>query len=275
MVRTQSLARGLVIGVLIASAQAGCSAASKETDPPLSSPDSSAPDATADGGITEAAPPADASGARPVDALVGAYAFAVGHVYDPNNAFVNTIMNDPSIDGIFIGVPWSKVAPSSTTTDFAAIDAWLDAAAAAGKKVSIGIEAGSATPSWVGSADDYLTFTVYNFQQKNCNADLKVPIPWHATYLAAMKDLIDAFAKHLRSNTKRYATVSAIKMTGINNNTFETSLPNEAAATHGACTTTDAAAAWQSIGYTAALVEGAWQAIIGYWGSAFPLCQCA
>ena len=210
------------------------------------------------------------AGARPADALKGVYGLMVGMTYDASNSVIQTVMGNPDVDGVFIGFPWSVVAPTSSTTDFTKIDAWLQAAVTAGKRVSIGIEAGSATPSWVGSPSDYVTFTVYQFEQGTCQSNVQIPIPWHTSFLTAWQGLVQALSKHLAGEPTLFAAVSAIKITGINDSTFETSLPYEAAGTHGTCTTTDAASAWHAVGYTDALVESAWQTIIGYYDAAFP-----
>src|SRR5579859_4821516 len=86
------------------------------------------------------------SGSSPASAVKGAYGFLVGMQYDAKNATIQSVMGNPDVDGVFIGFPWATIAPTSTGQDFSKIDAWLDAAVAAGKRVSIGIQAGSATP---------------------------------------------------------------------------------------------------------------------------------
>jgi hypothetical protein len=214
--------------------------------------------------------PASKSGSTPASALRGVYGFMVGMTYSASDTTIQGVMNNPDVDGVFIGFPWSEIAPSATTTDFSKIDAWLTAAASAKKKVSIGIEAGNGTPSWVGTGSDYVTITVYDYEQQRCQPNQRIPIPWHTSFLDAWTGLVKAFASHLDSEPSLYGTVSAIKVTGINDATYETSLPYEAASTHGSCTTTDDAEAWKAVGYTDALVESAWQTIIDQYATSFP-----
>jgi hypothetical protein len=224
-----------------------------------------------DGTTSDHAAPSGGSpgAAQPADALKGVYGFLVGMDYSATNSTIEGVMGNPDVDGVFIGFPWSDVAPTATTTDFRKIDAWLTAAAAAHKSVSIGIQAGAGTPSWVGTASDYVTITVYDYEQQRCQANQRIPIPWHTSFLDAWKGLVQALAGHLQAEPSLYTSVVAVKLTGINDATYETSLPYEAESTHGSCVTSDDAETWKNVGYTDALVEGAWQTILGYYNDNF------
>jgi hypothetical protein len=224
--------------------------------------------AAADGGVaqngngSDASPIADGGGAS---GMYGAYALF------PKDT---SILSTANIDGAFLGFPWKSLQPTSAAPDFSAIDTWLDAAVAANSHVTIGIEAGSATPMWVyGTPADsslYLSLTEYAFQQQVCQPGQIVPIPWKPAFLSAFGALIDAFAAHVATKPSWMGVIAGMKLTGINNSTFETSLPYTPAQTHGSCVTTDAPTAWKNVGYTDALVNSAWESILPHFDSGFP-----
>jgi hypothetical protein len=203
--------------------------------------------------------------AAPASNMFGAYALF------PSDT---SIFSNPNIDGAFIGFPWKKLQATSAAPDFGSIDTWLNAAVAAHSRLTIAIEAGAATPMWVygtpADASQYLTLTDYAFQQQACQPNQIIPIPWKTGFLSAWTALVDAFAAHVSSNPAWEGVVAGIKLTGINNTTFETSLPYGSAQTHGTCVTTDAAAAWQAVGYTEDLVNTAWQTILPHFSAGFP-----
>ncbi len=201
----------------------------------------------------------------PAEGMYGAY-----YLFPKDTSALTTA----NIDGAFLNFPWSKLQPTSAAPDFSSIDPWLDAAVSAHSRITIGIQAGSATPMWVyGSPADpaqYINLTEYAFQQQVCQPNQIIPIPWKTGYLTAFTGLVDAFAAHVASNPAWIGVLAGVKITGINNATLETSLPYTPAQTHGTCVTTDAPSAWQAVGYTDDLVDGAWQTILTHFAAGFP-----
>jgi hypothetical protein len=219
--------------------------------------------------VTDAATPA------PAAALAGIFTPTFGHKYSPTDPFVTSILDSPSVDGVFVYETWDGIEPNGpANSNWSDLDAWLDAIVAHGKKATIGIVAGAHTPAWVGSPADYLTFTVWEAAPKSCQSNLRIPIPWHTAFLDAWQGFVGRFGAHLSQNPVHDAAVVSIKLTGVNNHSAETFLPNLRSSTYqttnGPCTTTDAPLLWHTVGYTEALVESAWQTIAGYFDQAFP-----
>jgi hypothetical protein len=216
-------------------------------------------------------PPADGSDITDAPTLAGTPAANMFGAYAlfPHDT---SALSTTNIDGAFVSFPWLKLQPTSGAPDFSSIDSWLDAAVTAHSHITIGIQAGSATPMWVynGDASQYLNLTEYAFQQQVCQDGKIVPIPWMSGYLAAYTGLIDAFAAHVHSNPSWDGVLAGMKITGINNTTLEVSLPYTPAQTHGTCVTTDAPSAWRDVGYTDALVNSAWQTILTHYAAGFP-----
>jgi hypothetical protein len=218
---------------------------------------------------------ADAGVPSPAAALAGVFVPTFSHKYSPTDPFVTSILGSPSVDGVFVYETWDSIEPNGpTNSNWSDLDAWLDAIVAHGKKATIAIVAGAHTPAWVGSPSDYLTFTVWEAAAEHCSTNLRIPIPWHTAFLDAWQGFIGRFGAHLAQNPPRDAAVISIKLTGLNNHSAETFLPNLRSSTYqtpnGPCTTTDAPVLWHSVGYTEVLVESAWQTIAGYFDQAFP-----
>lgn len=211
----------------------------------------------------------DASAPAPSTAIQGVYVPTFGKPYNASDGTVATMLDTDGVDGIFIFESWMHLQPTKDTYDWSDLDAWIDAAIAKGKKASIGVMAGSATPSWVGTDSDFVTFTVWASQQKKCLSDERIPIPWHTAYQDAWKGFVEAFAAHLKATPARWDAVTQIKLTGLNGTTAETGLPGVATSTHGTCVTTDAPTAWHAVGYTNDLAISTWKTIASFFDAPF------
>ena len=95
-----------------------------------------------------------------------------------------------------------------------------------------------------------------------------IPVPWDPIFQARWTAFIRAFGQRYDSNP----TVTQVKLTGINYETEEHSLPHsvKASINGGKCKSYNDVANWQSIGYTRVKVMDAWGQIANAYHDFFP-----
>jgi hypothetical protein len=194
-------------------------------------------------------------------------------------------VDSPTVDGFFQSYKWSDVEPADGHYDWSQLDSDLGQIKAAGKHATLGIVAGAYTPAW--AEPQHATFVVapHNGETGGCR-EIVDPVPWNTTYQSNLHQMMQQLRQNL-SAQGLYATVTQLKITGVNEYTDETRLPAEpgtitctrlkrldgtkanGAAAAGVMTT-DATAIWQSLGYTRTKAEDAWKAIADDWATTFP-----
>jgi len=209
------------------------------------------------------------SSAQTAATVSGVYAVnAIG----TNNVLDPQVASNPNVDGLLIRPAWSTLEPAEGVFSWKWTDRIIRLAAAAGKKVSIGIGAGVQTPSWV-YADGAQSFK-FIWDQGGWGPPVcsiaTIPVPWDPVFQTKWAGLISAFAAHYASNP----AVTSIKLTGINSETLETALPlsNNKLITYKAtsCHSYNDPANWQAAGYTRLKVENAWAEIEQDFHAGFP-----
>jgi hypothetical protein len=234
-----------------------------------------------DAGNDAAAPDADAAaldgGLAP--APQGAYLVTFGEPLSGAPQTAALAVN--GLDGVYVSKKWSEVEMSEGTYTFETLNSDLDTAAAAGKKISVGIGAGSVAPSWFcAKAGACLSFVIIpEYDKTQCNG-VELPIPYSTTFLTAWLSLIDQLAADLGASPTRYAAVDVVKITGINGETEETDLPSQPAETHactggsacsgGTCTKPDDTSLWLANGYSLSAVKTAWTTIADHFHQMLP-----
>jgi len=182
----------------------------------------------------------------------------------------------PGVSGFVLDIAWSKIEPARGQFQWDVLDSWLVPALAAGKKVDLGVEAGTYTPSWLyatppdGAGASQLTF-VWSDQggaKGQCTPITMAP-PWDPGFLAEWDAMLNALAAHLKS-LGAYDSVDLIRLTGINTQTDELKLPHTTPASTGLACVTDAIATWQKAGYTPARLLQAWDQITNSYLKHFP-----
>ena len=231
------------------------------------------------------------------------------YVADFFNAPITDLAKDPQINyinGFVQAYKWSVIEPSNGSYDWTHkdsngkndenLDADIQAAYAAHKKIGLAIDTGAFTPAWADP--QFLTFIISSHNGAGPNGakcqSINVPIPWDSTYQANLHSMIQALTSHLKAtrastdpndSTTLYDVVSQVKLTGITEDTEETRMPSEAGnpAISGTpdpgiqCTSgvnvggyvTDAPSTWKAAGYTRSKAEQAWKTMAGYWAAAF------
>jgi len=183
---------------------------------------------------------------------------------------------NPYINGAYLKDYWSDVEPADGAYNWSALDEQMKIAEAAGKKVALGVQAGTKTPSWVyaAGARPFQTITPEGALGNYCQSQ-SVPIPWDPVFLSKWKAFVVAFGAHYA----RDPHISEVKITGIDVTTDETVMPHstgetrtkkKGAAAGKVCTFPNDDANWIANGYTQAKVFGAWKQIAAVFAAAFP-----
>jgi hypothetical protein len=206
------------------------------------------------------------------------------YVYSNNVATLSTgvasslhsSLNVPGLDGIAIAIGWDAIEPSMGQYNWTTLDAWMDEAIAAGKKIDLVVTAGWDEPAWLfqpapaGAGAKELDFTIspHSGQTGKCQAVTMAP-PWDTAFLARWDTLLAAVAAHLKSNGT-YDAVTLVRLTGINRTTEEMRLPAETPQSTGLACVTDAVTMWQQAGYKPSLLLHAFDAITASFKKSFP-----
>jgi len=178
-------------------------------------------------------------------------------------------LDNSSVDGLAIRVSWSTLEPSDGTFNWSKIDAVVATARTHNKKVSISIQAGIHTPSWV-YAEGARTFQFVwdrSWALPLCSV-ATIPLPWDPVFQRKWGEFISALGARYDPNP----IVSFVKLTGINSKTQETILPRTVYENinNGQCTGYDDVANWQAVGYSRTKLENAFHEIAAYFDAAFP-----
>ena len=195
--------------------------------------------------------------------------YGVFDLIHPDARIPQAALSNPSVDGIVLRTGWDRIETADGVYDWTYLDTQIAAAANAGKKVALGVGAGTATPAWV-YAEGAQPFQYIDATSPQTQT---IPVPWDPVFLAKWEAFVQALGNRYASN----AAVVRVDISGINMTTRETKLPRSQGGTvssgQGTWTTTNDVANWVSLGYTRLRVEGAWQAIADTFALAFPQTQ--
>ena len=175
------------------------------------------------------------------------------------------IYANPRVAGITFSSAWAVLEPSSGVFRWAALDARIAAAHAAGKQVMLGAVPGVQAPAWLyaqGARSLAITWP-YSYNFPTCST-VRFPLPWSAVYLQHWTAFIAAFGTHYATDSR----VVGIKIAGINAQTPEQLLP--VATSTGCPAPLSVPAAWAAAGYRPAKLVAAWAAILKATTAAFP-----
>lgn len=114
---------------------------------------------------------------------------------DPGDgaAVYQTYLAKPEVTGIAWRAMWSSVEPSDGSWDWSRLNAALDAAAAAGKRITIHIGAsGGGAPSWLRAAGA-ATYSGSNV----LGGTVTDPVPWDGVYLDRYVRLMQQLSTHI------------------------------------------------------------------------------
>jgi Beta-galactosidase len=178
--------------------------------------------------------------------------------------------------GVYIRLVWRTIEPSPGVYDWSTLDAEVDRALRAGKKISLSVITGGFQPAWLADRDvSTSTFVVGKGGSRRRCVTIRLGWPWDPDYQNAYVAVMKALSQHLRSRPGAYEAVRIVKLTGISQNTEELRLPaaNEQQRWRGRtdpCRQSDAIRTWQEAGYRPDAIVEAWTRMAQGVDEAFP-----
>lgn len=193
-----------------------------------------------------------------------ASAASINGVYalqQPGQLMPTAVLTDPDIDGVALRYRWDSLEPGENRFDWSALDTDVSQAQAHGKKVSLIILPGVATPEWVYAAGA-AKFPVCGATGKMAGAggNVRAPVPWDPVYLEKWK----AFIRALGGRYGQNPSLVLVKITGIGLYSGEFYLMRG-----GACVDQDIAN-WQRLGFTPRKIVSAFESIAAAFAQSFP-----
>jgi hypothetical protein len=189
-----------------------------------------------------------------------------------SNSQTASALANSNVDGLQVTEPWNVVEAQEGVFDWSSIDSVVAAAATAGKKISLGIQAGYVTPAWVytdGAKAFPFVWDKVTDSPTICSIQ-NLPVPWDPVFLSKWQALVAAFGAHYAANP----TIVSVILYGANTATVETILPYTIGEviTDGttSCTGPNYPAKWQAAGYTRTVLENALYQMQGFFVQAFP-----
>src|SRR6185436_16052123 len=181
------------------------------------------------------------------------------------------VLKSPSVDGVFLRLRWDDLHKSADKFDWTFLDSELKRISDAGKKITIGVAAGSHTPEWVyASGVPALNFEEFRKQGEGKKFSVKVPVPYNQKFLDIWTGFIKSFADHLKSKPEIYNAITLVKLTGINETTIEIRLPSQKDVSNEKGKSTDAPSIWRNAGYRPKKILDAWDRITDAYKINFP-----
>ena len=196
--------------------------------------------------------------------------YALGN---PGQPMPQAVLENRNVDGIALRYFWSALEPRDGVFNWSKLDSDIAEATTHGKKVSLSVLPGVATPPWVyeAGAAQFSFFWTQSWGERPC-ARISIPIPWDPIYLSKW----EGFVRELGRRYNRDPTLAIIKITGINSEAAELILPRFGGPGRFTgwgrigCPGSDDVANWQRAGYTRAKIERAWENIADVFAHSFP-----
>jgi Beta-galactosidase len=196
----------------------------------------------------------------------GVFALGIANKRTPE-----AILRDPNVDGVSLLYKWSELEPVQGRFDWRSMDDQISQASAHGKKVSLGIQPGIFSPSWV-YANGARAFTFRwdkPWGPPPCT-QISFPIPWDPVYLGEW----DRFITELGRRYKDQSRLVLVKIEGINAQSPEFLLPHSRSGEHSrplvSCSPSNDLDEWNSAGYRPHRIVSVWQTLAATYGEAFP-----
>jgi hypothetical protein len=184
------------------------------------------------------------------------------------------------VDGAAIMVQWAAIEPSPGNYDFAALDRWVVETVKLGKSISLGVQAGSASPTWLYDAPYNVPKNNFDYNRNPQGAPLctvlTLPSPWNDAFINQFAKMTNDLARHLRELQvpgspagAAYNAVRIVKLTGINNTTEELRLVSNKG-DNGPCHQSNAQEIWAAAGFTPERISSAFTKISDDIATAYP-----
>jgi hypothetical protein len=165
-----------------------------------------------------------------------------------------TVLSNPSVDGVGIRQNWRDLEPTEGIYDWDFLDSQVARVAAAGKKVLLRINTQFAKPDWVTTAVTNAGGVFFTFDKDG--VPTTIPVFWDPTFLAKKKAMIAALGAHFTKN----AAIKIVWTSFANANSEDWSVPH----------TPPDVVNWLAIGYTTEKMLDTGKQIIDATMAAFP-----
>lgn len=205
--------------------------------------------------------------------------YVIGQKFFLSNGQLAQAIASPAVDGILVDLDWTDIAsPTATKTySWTLLDSMVQLAVSQGKKFEIAIITGGTTPSWVfepppqglGAAFGNFEYVQADKPGASCIPE-ELALPWDGNYIAAVADLLQQLSAHLKAQGT-YASMTMLRLTGINTLTDELRLPAQppAAVAQFSCLNGNLQE-WTTVGYTQGKLATGWQQMLTALLRAFP-----
>jgi hypothetical protein len=221
-----------------------------------------------------------ATGPRGVYAATGFSPIAGG---GPYSSWLNAALSLPYVDGFLLQYKWADLERDAGELNWQVLDSDLRLVADAGKRASIGIAGGLASPAWLCEAPGAncipLVYQVVIPGNAGACTNALLPPPWEANYQNLFESLQSALSQHLL-DAGYWGLIDGVKISGINSHDDETALPfsgggrvpcsGGAACDAGYCELTDAVAAMEQAGFSDTTAVSAFVALGQAYRTSFP-----
>lgn len=166
----------------------------------------------------------------------------------------DSVLANPSVDGISIRQNWKDLEPSEGVYKWTFLDSEVARAAAAGKMVLLRVNTQFAKPDWVTSAVAQAGGAFFTFDKDGVATT--IPVFWDPTFLAKKKAMIAALGAHFTNNS----AIKIVWTSFANANSEDWSVPH---------TPVDVSN-WLDVGYTSQKMLDVGKQIIDATMTAFP-----
>lgn len=190
----------------------------------------------------------------PLPALPAVVAKPVG-VFSASGAQNATVMAQPQVKGALVRAPWNMVEPTPGVYDWTFINLAVNQVKAAGKKWSLAVLAGPATPAWLYTAPYNAPRIQYLFQ----GITSTMSAGWHGV----VRERLQALAQALAAQFGNDPDLQLVYVTQMTANGIEGQLPFDAQLRPPGTT-------WASLGWTAAAWVSATVGTAQDFAAAFP-----
>ncbi len=127
------------------------------------------------------------------------------------------LVDNPYLTGVSTKIGWNKLE-----TDFDGDYRWTDLDAIllvahnAGRKINLGLNAASSTPTWLFSTSDVNMRGIEWFEDITVNKQVDfAPLPWNSVYMREFDEFVRDLAAHLKAQPY-YASIVTVAITGGN-----------------------------------------------------------
>ena len=178
----------------------------------------------------------------------------VSYLANSDRASLQSVLDNPSIDGLSIRASWSAVETADNVYDWTFIDSEVAKAGASGKWVFLRIMTQSGRPQWV--TDAIVAAGGKFFTWSDSGGTYSIPVLWDPIYVAKKKEMIAALAARYGNNP----TVKIVGVSFANCNSEDWNIPH----------LPDNVAEWLALGWDTATMLDTWKQFVDIAMTGFP-----